>query len=102
MLCCADILISDYSSLIFEYSLFEKPMIFFGPDIDRYNQDRGFFQDYFSMIPGPLCRTNEELIEIIENIDSYNLENIKIFKNKYMSSCDGKSTERILNYIQTI
>lgn len=94
-----DILISDYSSLIFEFSLFEKPMIFFGPDIDQYNNDRGFFINYFDMIPGPLCRNDEELLECIKNIDSFDMTKIKDFKKKFMLSCDGKSTERLLNEI---
>lgn len=99
---CTDILISDYSSLIFEYSLFEKPMIFYGPDIDRYNEDRGFFIDYFSMIPGPLCRTNEELINCIKNIDSYDIAKIRSFKEKFMSSCDGHATERLIEIMENM
>ena len=99
---CTDILISDYSSLIFEYSLFEKPMIFYGPDIDRYNEDRGFFIDYFSMIPGPLCRINEELINCIKNIDSYDIAKIRSFKEKFMSSCDGHATERLIEIMENM
>lgn len=102
LLCCSDILISDYSSLIFEYSLLEKPMIFFGPDIDQYNEDRGFFQEYFSMIPGPLCRSTDELISCIENFTEINLLKIKEFKNKYMSSCDGNVNKKIFDYIEQL
>jgi len=53
LLCVSDVCISDYSSLIFEYSLFERPMIFFAYDLDEYFDWRGFYYNYDELTPGP-------------------------------------------------
>lgn len=98
LLCVSDICISDYSSLIFEYSLFEKPMLFFAFDKADYDDWRGFYYDYSEMTPGPICTTNTDLIDYIKSIDTwFSIDRIRKFKNFFMSSCDGRSTERILN-----
>lgn len=69
LLFVADICISDYSSLVFEYSLFEKPMIFFAFDLDNYYDWRGFYYDYKDFVPGPIHTTTEEMIEYIQHVD---------------------------------
>lgn len=93
----ADICISDYSSLVFEYCLFDKPIIFFAYDIDEYYDWRGFYYDYEEFAPGLIAKTNDEMIDYIKNIDTqFDLQKIKDFRQKFMSSCDGHSTERIL------
>lgn len=98
LLCVADICISDYSSLVFEYSLFERPLIFFAYDIDSYNDWRGFYYDYDELTPGPVFTTDDEIIEYIKNIDErFNKQKIIDFRDKFMSSCDGNSTKRIID-----
>lgn len=100
LLCVADICISDYSSLIFEYSLFEKPMIFFAYDVDEYFDWRGFYYNYEELTPGPIFKTNREMIDYIQHIDErFERQKVIDFKNKFMSACDGHSTERILKYV---
>ena len=54
LLCCADVLITDYSSVFFEFLLMDKPIIFFAPDYDIYSQSRGFYLDY------PLIKTQKK------------------------------------------
>jgi len=100
LLCVSDICISDYSSLIFEYSLFERPMIFFAYDIEEYYDWRGFYYDYDELTPGPVCKTTEEMVEYIQNLD-HNFDKQKVidFKEKFMSACDGHATERIIDLI---
>ena len=97
LLCCADICISDYSSLVFEYSLFEKPMIFYAYDYDNYCDWRGFYYDYFEFTPGPVVQTEDELLNSIKNIDTqFDKQKVIDFKEKFMGSCDGHATERII------
>ena len=97
----ADICISDYSSLVFEYSLFERPLIFFVYDLEEYIDSRGLYYDFDEITPGPLCRTNEEMVDYIEHIDErFDKQEVIDFKNKFMCSCDGHSTERILELIK--
>ena len=100
LLCAADICISDYSSLIFEYSLFTKPMIFFAYDLDEYFDWRGFYYDYDEMTPGPILKETCEVIDYIKNLDKrFDREEVVRFREKFMSSCDGHVTERILNNV---
>lgn len=96
LLCVSDVCISDYSSLVFEYSLFEKPMIFFAYDIEEYYEWRGFYYPYDEFAPGPIVTTNKEMIECIKNLDKFDLTKVRDFREKFMKSCDGHATERIL------
>ena len=97
LLFTADICITDYSSLIFEYSLFERPMIFFAYDLEEYFDWRGFYYPFEEMTPGPVCRTNEEMLDYILHIeDLFDREAVHAFKERFMSSCDGHATDRII------
>lgn len=96
LLCVSDVCISDYSSLIFEYSLFDRPMIFFAYDLEDYFDWRGFYYDYEALTPGPIVTTTAELVETLQNIDRLDLTPVRTFREKFMSSCDGHATERII------
>ena len=99
-LCAADICITDYSSLIFEYALFKRPMIFFAYDLDDYNDWRGFYYPYEEMTPGPVFQTNEEMISYIKKLPAgFDREQVTAFKEKFMGACDGHATERILSLV---
>lgn len=100
LLCVSDICISDYSSLVFEYSLFERPLIFFAYDLEDYCDWRGFYYDYNALTPGPVVKTNEEMMDYIKNIeDQFDKQKIIDFKEKFMGACDGHATERILKLV---
>lgn len=99
LLCVSDICISDYSSLVFEYSLLERPMLFFPYDIEEYFDWRGFYFRYEEFVPGPICKTNRELIEWIKNVEQIDMEVVKKFRERFMSSCDGRATGRILEEV---
>jgi CDP-glycerol glycerophosphotransferase (TagB/SpsB family) len=99
LLCVADICITDYSSVIFEYSLFDKPILFFACDIDDYEVGRGFYYNFYDMAPGPIARTNEELLDAIQNIDQFDYAKLREFREKFMGACDGHSTARILELV---
>lgn len=100
LLMVSDICISDYSSLIFEYSLFERPMLFFAYDLEEYFDWRGFYYDYDEMTPGPVCRTTEEMIDYITHLETaFDRQRVTEFREKFMSACDGHATQRILNLV---
>ena len=97
----ADICISDYSSVVFEYSLFERPMLFYVYDLEDYIDERGLYYDFDEITPGPLCRTNEEMLDYIKHIDErFDKQEVTDFKNKFMCCCDGHSSERILALVE--
>lgn len=100
LLFVADICISDYSSLIFEYSLFEKPMAFFAPDLEDYFDWRGFYYNYEELTPGPVFRNQEELTDYLLHIEErFDRQRVADFRERFMSACDGCATERILNLV---
>lgn len=74
----ADLLITDYSSVMFDYSLLKRPMIFFVYDLEEYKEElRGFYFDFAKEAPGPLCMTTKELITAVKTYDS------KVYQTKY-------------------
>ena len=100
LLCVSDICISDYSSLIYEYSLFDRPMLFFAYDLEDYFDWRGFYYDYDELTPGPICRTNEELTDYILHVDErFDPEIVRSFRERFMSACDGHATQRIMDLV---
>ena len=97
LLCVADICISDYSSLVFEYSLFEKPMIFLAHDLEDFFDWRGFYYDYNELAPGPIVQNMTGVIDYILHLDErFDRARVHEFRRKFMSACDGHATERIL------
>ncbi len=98
LICITDIMIADYSSTIFEYALFEKPMVFFAYDLYNYFDWRGFYYNYDELTPGPVCFTNAEVIDYIKHVDErFNKAEVHDFKEKFMKSCDGHATKRIMD-----
>lgn len=97
LLCVSDLCISDYSSLIFEYSLFERPMIFFAPDIEDYQDWRGFYYPYEEMTPGPVCTDAETLMKEISAVfTGFDRKKVREFRERFMCACDGHATDRIM------
>lgn len=101
LLAVADICISDYSSVAFEYAIMERPLIFFAYDIDEYLDARGMYYNYEEITPGPVCKTTDEMIDYIIHIDErFNKQEVIDFKNKYVEACDGHATERTIALIE--
>ncbi len=96
-LCAADILIADYSSLIFEYALLDKPMLFYAYDLENYEHDRSFYFDYKSFVPGRIVISNDEIIAAVKNGD-FRSDRIPAFREKFMGACDGGCVKRIAEY----
>ena len=98
LLLISDILITDYSSIMMEFALLEKPTIFFTPDFDSYlNSERGFYFD-FENVPGKIVFNDDELIEAIENED-FGMEKIPDFLKTQFDQLDGKASKRIVDYV---
>lgn len=99
LLMVADLLITDYSSVLFDYSLLYKPFLIFAPDYEEYFQDRGFYSD-LSSFPCIIIRESDiSENDIKKAFYSFDKKLHEDFLKFHMSSCDGKSTKRILNYI---
>lgn len=97
-----NLLVTDYSSSIFEAALLDLPMLFYVFDEEAYKKERDFYGDFDSFIPGNKAKTMKELIALVKNVlegqgESY--YDLTSFKETYLSALDGSSTERIVDYI---
>lgn len=98
LLLITDLLITDYSSTIFEYALLDKPIIFYVPDFEEYRNSRDFYYDFDEYTYGEVCKNFEELVQKMQNT-IVNKEKLKKFKEKFLDMCDGKSTQRFIDVI---
>lgn len=100
MMLVSDLLITDYSSVIFEYVLLRRPIAFYCYDLLNYN--RGFYLNYPDDLPGDVYEKQEELTAYLRSEDKDKLtEKYDKFIRNYMSACDGHSCERIADMINS-
>jgi CDP-glycerol glycerophosphotransferase len=97
-------LITDYSSVMFDYSILKRPMLFFCYDLEDYkNNLRGFYFDFLAEAPGPVSLTTDELLLSILNYDAVEFkEKQEAFYQKYNHADDGKASKKVVELIQKI
>ena len=97
----ADILVNDYSSVMFDFCVTGKPIIFLTPDIAQYRDStRGFYFDLEEKAPGPLHYTTEEVVHSIQNISDVSLHyaaKYEAFVKMFAPHCDGQATARVFD-----
>ena len=98
LLFVTDLLVTDYSSVIFEASLRDIPMMFYAFDLYDYISSRDFYYDFESFVPGKIVFSENELIACVKNQD-FEQEKVNGFKNKFFDDLDGKSSERVAHLI---
>jgi CDP-Glycerol:Poly(glycerophosphate) glycerophosphotransferase. len=82
----SDMLITDYSSVMFDYSLLKRPMAFYCYDLEEYkNTLRGFYFDFMNEAPGPVVETTEDLISAIKDYD------FNKYQEKYQIFCKNST-----------
>ena len=98
LLCVSDLLISDYSSSMFDITMLKKPCMLYATDIEKYN--RGYYFD-FAELPFPLARNEEELIGNIRTFDSAAYEEaVESFFEKHIGLCeDGNASKAIAGWL---
>lgn len=99
ILSIVDLLVTDYSSIFFDYLVTDNPIIFYTNDYDDYENDRGFYIQP-DELPGPSAHDLETLLEYISNIENLNSKykaNYDEFKEKYVPYEDGAVTEKLVN-----
>jgi CDP-glycerol glycerophosphotransferase len=69
LLLLADALVTDYSSLMFDYALLDRPMVFFTPDLEEYTRTRGTYFDLRKEAPGPVVAHPDELFAALADLD---------------------------------
>ncbi len=100
LLLISDVLVTDYSSSIFDYVLLKRPIIFYAYDFEQYMAERnGFYIDYKTDLPGPIAYNENELNDLVKNVDNiindYS-EKLNKFNEKYNYLNDGNVCERFV------
>ena len=96
----ADVLVTDYSSSMFDFSVTGKPMIFLAPDFDDYVAKRGFYFDFEQLAPGPILRDSSFLRKSLESIDSQRAEYAQRYlawQMKFNKLEDGLASKRVVD-----
>jgi CDP-glycerol glycerophosphotransferase len=95
----SDLLITDYSSLMFDYAVLDRPIVIYAPDWETYARERGTYFDLMAEPPGVVTRTQDELVEALrsgraEDPDSAALR--RAFRQKFCALEDGRAAERVV------
>src|SRR5699024_9683680 len=103
LLLLTDILITDYSSVMFDFANTKRPMLFYTFDLEKYRDNlRGFYMDFEEEAPGPLVFNTEQIIDKVLNIDKVNQEYQSKYKKIYNKFCtleDGNASKRVVDRI---
>ena len=96
----ADALITDYSSVMFDYSVTGKPMFFFAPDLEHYREQlRGFYFDLDEAAPGPVVQDAAELVRLVldrEAVSARYAEKYRAWRARFNPLDDGRSASRVV------
>ena len=102
LLLISDILITDYSSIMIEFALLNKPIIFFTYDFESYlTEERGFYFDFKSTVPGPVVYDSNQLIDVIKS-NSFDENKISEFVKTQFNEIDGQSSKRVVDYLMKL
>lgn len=100
LLFATSLLITDYSSIMFEYVVLNRPMVFYAYDLAEFSsQGRGFYQDYESYVPGPVAKDAKTLIAAVEAEDTWEDKRQKFVEEIYEYT-DGASMERLADLLE--
>lgn len=101
LLSAIDLIITDYSSIFFDFLVTDKPIIFYTPDYEEYETSRGMYIG-IDDLPGPVCHHIEEVIDAIQQqsyfSDKY-LKNYQHFKQTYVNLDNGSVTQTLIDYV---
>ncbi|MBD8021302.1 bifunctional glycosyltransferase/CDP-glycerol:glycerophosphate glycerophosphotransferase [Brevibacterium gallinarum] len=101
----ADVLVTDYSSMLFDFAVTQKPMLFFVPDLEEYESStRGFYLKFREICPGELFRTTHELADALtrafNNPREFVTESTEAFASRFAPRDDGRAGNRLLQALE--
>lgn len=98
LLAVADVLVTDYSSAMFDFACTGRPMVFFAYDLEQYRDEvRGFYFDFENEAPGPIARTGDDVIDALHALDAPAYEaKYRDFAAKFCSWDDGHASGRVV------
>jgi CDP-ribitol ribitolphosphotransferase len=98
LLFAVDLLVTDYSSIVYEFSTLGRPMLFYAWDLEEYAASRDTYEPYASFVPGRIVRTFPELLDAIRR-EEYEIEKVPPFAARHFEHHDGRSTDRVVDLI---
>jgi CDP-glycerol glycerophosphotransferase len=103
LLLVADVLVTDYSSVMFDFAVTRKPMVFFTYDLEHYRDDvRGFYFDFAAEAPGPMVATTEALAGELRDLDGVRQRYEPAydrFRERYCALEDGQASARVVDAV---
>ena len=100
----ADVLVTDYSSVMFDYAVTGRPIIFFVPDLDEYRDTlRGLYFDLGPIAPGPLLQTTGEVVAAVRDLDGLQrvfADRYRAWQERFVPLDDGGATGRVVDLIE--
>lgn len=102
LMLASDALITDYSSIFFDYAVMRKPIYFLVPDIEQYSgATRGFYAPLEEIAPGPLCMNTESLVfELGQDYQAIYGDRFNQFLATYAPQDDGHAAERVIDALE--
>ena len=98
LLLIADLVITDYSSVVFEYSTLKRPMLFFAYDLEEYIASRDFYDDFVEFVPGKIVKTFSALLEALRTGD-FEVQKVEQFAATHLRYLDAGSTDRVIDQL---
>jgi len=98
VLFATDVLITDYSSVVFEFSTMDRPMLFFAYDLESYIGERDFYVRYEDFVPGRIVRTFDAVLDAIRT-DDFDTQRLAAFRARHLGRFDGRATDRVIDLI---
>ena len=98
----ADVLITDFSSVMFDYTVTGKPIMFLAPDLERYRAERGFYFDFENEAPGPILKTDQEVLVALTKLETISSEyhaKYRAWQQKFNSLEDGHAAKRVVDTV---
>jgi CDP-glycerol glycerophosphotransferase len=92
----ADVLLTDYSSIMFDYAVLDRPIVIHAPDWDEYRRRRGVYFDLLAAAPGPVTRTQEEVVAALAEPSD---EGRAAFRGRFCALDDGRAAERLVRRV---
>jgi CDP-glycerol glycerophosphotransferase len=97
----SDVLVTDYSSVMFDFAVTSRPMLFLVPDLEEYaGRTRGFYLDFAEIAPGPLLRSTAEVVEHVRGLGSTAAagpdQRYASFRETFAPRDDGRAAERVV------
>lgn len=99
----SDVLITDYSSVFFDYANLKRPILFYTYDLEKYAEElRGFYLDMHKDVPGPLLETSDEVLEALLQIDDIAekyQDRYEVFYHRFCEWDDGNASQHIIEKV---